>query len=115
MMKLVIDRKASYDSCKFARDLGYTVDLSDYERSNDESNLPTQSELQKWLREEWNMNIVPVRVASHFDNSPNHVLYLNGIEWWISSHTRIVETGYEECLEKGIVHTLNVILKEKKK
>ena len=73
--------------------------------------IQKQVVVQQWLRENFNLNIVPVRVANPFDNHVNHILYLNGREYY-GNGIKIVDHSYEECLERGIRHMLAKILEE---
>ena len=72
----------------------------------------TLSFLQQWLREVHDLDIVPVRVKP---DHVNRIIYLNGYEWYNNKGLYIVESSYEEALEKGLSAGLKVILKEKNK
>jgi len=67
---------------------------------------PTQSLLQKWLREEYNISI---SVITHYPNIQNYAVYKT-IDPFVefTSKNRIIGT-YEEALEKGLHEALLLI------
>ena len=62
---------------------------------------PTQSLLQKWLREVHNIHIFPVGSPKY---SP--CIVLNGTNYWRQDD----ELSYEEALEKGLYEALKLII-----
>lgn len=71
----------------------------------------TQTQVQKWLRETQNWNIVPVRVPNDTDSHDNHKIYLNGREWYCEG-LYVVVSGYEECLEAGLQKSLRFLIQK---
>lgn len=69
-------------------------------------NAPTQSLLQKWLREEYKIDI-DIR---HWSNGYGFILYKNKIPKIINSLSSGFKT-YEEALEEGLKEALNLIEK----
>lgn len=113
------DQLISKETAEFAKQLGFDWSVDQYYPAKFVYNFDdlaktgfpaaTQSVLQKWLRETYNHDVVPVRIENHMDNGLNYKIYLNGREWHCDG-VCIVEAGYEACLEIGLKKSLRYLI-----
>jgi len=71
-----------------------------------------QSLVQMFLRERFNLDVVPVRMVSALDQVKEWILNLNGREYYHDG-IKVVCADYETCLEIGIQLMLKRIIDEK--
>ena len=100
-------KKKGFDWVVPSSYLIYTEELSptttSYNNREDYNSAPTQSLLQKWLREEHNILVIT-------DYDVNHKMYFY---WMITDETRGIKrdfySTYEKALEKGLQEALKLI------
>ena len=111
---------AKEKNCKIETEIGY--DLSGYlikKRSLLFINAPTQSLLQKWLREKYDIEInitrmPPEAIKSSFNKDNKRIKKYNMWVWNLNGNPRIENSSlffdnYEEALEAGLQEALKLI------
>ena len=125
------DELVSFETAKLAKEKGFNIDSSDrlyhtgwYQNEKGEWFFdtflpdlfaPTQSLLQKWLREK---GIIVVPIYGYGDN-PNWSVHIEVIEWMKKDENSVLLSGvdfepslyetYEDALEKGLYESLKLI------
>jgi hypothetical protein len=95
----------AYSTCYNAD--GKIINPKGYRSNNPHFPCPTQSLLQKWLRDEHNWHIMVY--PSDFINDPAKILYKYTIPN-IDYHSELEFESYEEALEAGLQEALKGIL-----
>lgn len=78
---------------------------------------PTQGLLQKWLREKYNIEVIPQPTCSQLDFKFGYNYYIwnktNGYEFWSDPENTVAgeytHNTYEEALEQGLMEGLKLI------
>ena len=92
----------SLETAKLASDIGYSpILLGD----NFKDKLPTQSLLQKWLREVHNIHVIAVSGGENGLPSYDYCVMVNRINHNLDDG----DYSYEEALEKGLQESLKLI------
>jgi len=116
------DERITYETAKLAKDKGFSVSTGDtYEQVYDSSSgklarashlnyhsivlAPTQSLLQRWLREECNIQVYVYSSTANMNGKP--------VDWIYEGSVRLDRRdgldSYEEALEKGLQEALKLI------
>ena len=121
----------SFETAKLAKEKGfYQKDIDDHYLSNGQlstnpyldsingksfGSAPTQSLLQKWLREK---GIIIVPLYGYNDN-PNWSVHVEVVEWMVENKNSVLISGidfepglyetYEDALEKGLQEGLKLV------
>lgn len=125
------DELVSFETAKLAKEKGFNIEQAEfglghrYYDSNSEIRYgsikeyddsiyypaPTQSLLQRWLRETQHLHIVPIFIHQENDDIDYHISIIDYRE----GRTRMRNAGfnkrwtYEQALEKGLIEALNLI------
>lgn len=108
------DELVSFETAKLAKKKGFPIKLPYHEGHILEGNKPTQSLLQRWLREEYpkfRLHCIPNETDDegwHYTlwDYTDDRLKISPSKFWIISD---YYDSYEEALEKGLQKALNLI------
>ena len=124
---MIHEEICTYEVCKLAKEKGFDEHPPMYFHSGVKSNLrevgsnganpnnipysphiscPTQTQLQRWLREEKNIHIV---VFPNLRNSYEYdwIVYIKGVECWLPTYSALNEfPTYELALEDSLKYAL---------
>jgi hypothetical protein len=112
MVDLKMNQLVEYSTTKLAYDKNYPIACTIiYEEDGitvkniDFHKLPTQTELQRWLREFKNIHVFPNTFGGEY-----YFYYLMYVDsgWGIEDNTEWYES-YEEALEEGLKEALKLI------
>lgn len=76
---------------------------------DDDLIAPTQSLLQKWLREKHNIIVISDLVTGFSDSTYSWNIYTKNNIWSLTGFTAKVYDSYEEALEAGLLEALKLI------
>lgn len=104
------DQLISFGTAKLAKEKGFNIHICRCGGFPDcvcVDLLPTQSLLQKWLREEYNTHII---IEPDIDPLDNTIYY----RWRVRINMQPAQVGmvaetYEEALEQGLIEALKLI------
>ena len=120
---MIHEEICTYEVCKLAKEKGFDWICSHYYRTNNKDlfrvfpcedwsdieeriNAPTQSLLQRWLREEKNIHIA---VFPNLRNSYEYdwIVYIKGEECWLPTYSALNDFDtYELALEDALKYAL---------
>lgn len=98
--------KGFFDKYSINNDLWLTLN---YEKIKNMVDLPTQSLLQKWLREEHEIYLCPIWDSYSFDNKKMLGYKCRLFTWEEGENNTLVYNTYEEALEEGLKKALELI------
>jgi len=111
-MEIMKEQLITFETAKLAKEKGFPIKLPNHEGHILEGNKPTQSLLQKWLREKHNINVF---ICYSNQDQPNYSCFIitkNEENHFMDITPGIQEDIYEETLEQGLQESLKIIKKK---